>query len=128
MKGDLIRSSYGYDTYGVVPPVAPDFIAICVLLIPLPHHTISRRHPRILLPNAASGGDRCECKPSRCVSPRKRKFRSAHQGETCTSPSAAHVGWVGTTGTADVESSLCTCIKCVIELRLCSSQFSLVVS
>ena len=45
----------------------------------------------------------------------------------CTLPSAAGVGWEGVTGTED-ESSLCSCVKFIVRLSLCSIQFGLVVS
>ena len=49
-----VRPSYGHGRYGVVPSRAPDIVAMSVLQIRLPHHTIGRRHPWRFPPNAAS--------------------------------------------------------------------------
>ena len=131
MEGGRIRPSYCQGQYGVVPPRVPDIVAIIVQQIRLPLHTSGRRHPRRFPASVEEqGDDHCGGEPSRCVSSWQRTFRSAHQGETCTLPSAACVGFErggGATGTADV-SSQCSCFGCVDGLSLCSTQFSLVVS
>ena len=88
---------YGQGRYGVVPPKALDIADICVLQIRILHHTFGRRHPQRFPPNAASFkeqvDDHCRSEPSQCVQSWQRTFRSAHQGEARTPPSAARVGW-----------------------------------
>ena len=40
MEDGRVRSSYGHGRYGFVAPKVPDIVAISVLHIRLPHHTI----------------------------------------------------------------------------------------
>ena len=54
VEGGQVRPSYGQGHYGVVTPKVPDIVAISVLQIRLPHHTISRWNPQRFAPNAAS--------------------------------------------------------------------------
>ena len=103
MGGGHVCPLHGQGRYGVVPPKAQDIVAICVLHIRFPHHTIGRWHPLRFPPNATSFEE---------------------QGETCTPPSAARFGWEGATGTVD-ECSLCSCD---VGLNICSTKVSLVVS
>ena len=97
MEGGRVCPLYGHGRYGVVPPKAPDILPISVLQIPLPHHTIGRRHPWRFPPNAAivevQGDDHCEREPCWCVPSWNRRFQSAHLGETCTPTPVAGVGW-----------------------------------
>ena len=71
MEGGRVSPTYGQRRYGVVPPKAPDIVAISVLQIRLPHLTIGRRHSQRFPPNAASveeqGDDHCGCEPRRGV-------------------------------------------------------------
>ena len=131
MEGGRVRPSHGQGRYGVAPPKTQVIVAICVLQIRLPHHSISRRHPRRFPTSAASdeehGDDHCGSEPSRCVQSWQRTFRSAHQLVTCTPPSTSCVGWEGATVTVD-ESSPCIWSECVVGLSLCSTQISLVVN
>ena len=91
MEGGRVSPSYGQGRYGDVPPGAPDIVAMSVLPIRLPHHTIGSRLPRTFPPNAVSveeqGNDHCGGEPSRCVQSWQRTFWSAHSGETRTPPS-----------------------------------------
>ena len=107
------RPSYGQARCGVVPPKAPDIVAIIVVQIRLPHHPIGRRHPRRFPPSAVSveeqGDDHCDdhcdrhcddhcdrhcgSEPSGCVQSSQRTFRSAHQGDVYTSHS--RLCWMG---------------------------------
>ena len=99
VEGGRVRPSHGLGRYGVVPPKAPDIVAIGDLLIRIPHHTISRRHPWRFAPSAANVeeqvDDHCGSEPCRCIQSWQRTFRSAHQGEMCTPRSAVRVGWEG---------------------------------
>ena len=54
MEGGRVRPLYGQGRYGVDPQKAPNIVAISVLLIRLPHHTIRKRHPHRFPPNSAS--------------------------------------------------------------------------
>ena len=85
VEGGQVRPSYGQGRYGVVPPRALYIVAISVLQIWLPHHTIGSRRPQKFPPNAASveeqGDDHCWSEPSRCLPSWKRTFQSAHKGE-----------------------------------------------
>ena len=54
VEGGRVRPSHGKGRYGVVSSKAPYIVAICVLQIRLPHHTIGRRHPLRSPPNAVS--------------------------------------------------------------------------
>ena len=96
MEGGRFRPSCGQGRYGVIPPRAPDIVAICAQQIRLIHHTIGRRHPRRFPPNAASVKEQVDdhfgSESSRCVQSWQRTLRSAHQGKTCTLPSTAYVG------------------------------------
>ena len=89
MEGGRVRPSCGKGRYGVVPPRAPDIVAMSVLQIRLPHHTIGRRHPGLLQPNAASVEEQLTSAlvqeshfPRRFGTSWKMTFLSAHQGET----------------------------------------------
>ena len=42
--GGRVRPSHGQGRYGVVPPKAPDIMAICAPQIRLPQHTIGLGH------------------------------------------------------------------------------------
>ena len=55
MDDGRVRPSYGQGRYGVVPPSAPDIVAMSVLQIQLPHHTVGRPHRWRFQLNAASG-------------------------------------------------------------------------
>ena len=125
VEGGRVRPSYIQGRYGVVPPKAPDIVAIIARLIRLQYHTIGRRHPRRLPPNATSveeqSDDHCESDPCRCVQSLQMTFRSAHH---LIQPLAMDGRGAGTSD----ESSPSTWIECAVELSLCSTEFSLMVS
>ena len=78
MEGGRFRPSHGQGRYGVDLSKAPDIVAISILLIRLPHHTIGRGHPRRFPLIAASveeqGDDHCGSQPSLCVQFWQRTF------------------------------------------------------
>ena len=99
MVSGRVRPLYGQGRNCDVTQRAPDIIAIYVLQIRLPHHTIGRRHTRRLQSNAASveeqGDDHWGSEQSRCVPSLKITSRFAHQGEKYTPPSSARDGLEG---------------------------------
>ena len=99
MEGKGVRSLYGLGSDCVVPLRALHIVAIFFMQIRFALHTIGRGHPWRLALNAANveeqGDDHCEYETSQCFASWKRTFRSAHEGKTHTSPSAARVGLDG---------------------------------
>ena len=95
LDGGRVLPSHGQSRYCVVPSRAPDIVALSVVQIRLPHHTIYRRQSRRFPPNTTSieeqVDDHCGSESSRRFLSWQSTFRSAHQGETCSPPSADHV-------------------------------------
>ena len=58
MEGGRVRLSHSQGRYGVVPPKAPDIVAISVLQIRPTRHTVGTRHPLRFPSYAASVEER----------------------------------------------------------------------
>ena len=54
VKGGRVRLVYGQSRYGVVPPRAPDIVAISALVYRLLHSTVGKRQPGRYPRNAVS--------------------------------------------------------------------------
>ena len=123
MEGGRVRPSHGQGRYGVVPSKAPDIVAISVLLIRLPHHTIGGRHRRSFPRNAANIEERvmitADASQVGAFSHGKGHFdliigeRRVHLLQPLV------LDEMEATETAD-ESSPCGCFECVVVLNLCS--------
>ena len=104
--------------YGVVSLKAPDIVTMSVLQIQLPHHTIGILGDSHQMLQTLKSRLMITAEASQSW---QMTLRFVHQGETCTPPSAAHIG-------LEDESYLNRWFECVVGLILCSTQFSKVVS
>ena len=131
MKVERVRPSNGQGRYAVIPPTAPDIVALCALQIRLPHHTIGGWHPWRLPPNAASveeqDDDHCGNESSRFISFGNGRFDLLFMERRVHLLQPRLLDGRAETETAD-ESSPCSYVECVVRLSLCGTQISLVVS